>query len=83
MGNLWQAARRSERCDECLNVNLFFSLEDVREKLESWRQDYNTLRPQGSLDVFCRRQMAQRALRPEPTITPTSEKLTLHLAREA
>jgi putative transposase len=32
--------------DECLNTNLFFSLPDVREKLESWRQDYNTLRPQ-------------------------------------
>ena len=35
--------------DECLNVNLFFSLEDAREKLERWRQDYNHCRPHSSL----------------------------------
>jgi putative transposase len=27
--------------DECLNVQVFFALADVREKLELWRQDYN------------------------------------------
>jgi putative transposase len=31
--------------DECLNVSLFFSLEDAREKLEAWRRDYNLARP--------------------------------------
>ena len=36
--------------DECLNVNLFFGLADARRKLESWRQDYNTVRPHGSLN---------------------------------
>jgi putative transposase len=36
--------------DECLNVHLFFSLGDAREKLERWRQDYNSVRPHGSLD---------------------------------
>jgi len=35
--------------DECLNVHLFFSLEDAREKLERWRQDYNHCRPHSSL----------------------------------
>ena len=35
--------------DECLNVNLFFSLEDTREKLEVWRQDYNQARPHSAL----------------------------------
>ena len=35
--------------DECLNAHLFFSLSDTRGKLEAWRQDYNTLRPHGSL----------------------------------
>jgi putative transposase len=35
--------------DECLNVSLFFSLEDAREKLEQWRQDYNRARPHSSL----------------------------------
>ena len=27
--------------DECLNVEVFFTLADVRDKLECWRQDYN------------------------------------------
>ena len=35
--------------DECLNVNLFFSLEDAREKLEAWRRDYNLRRPHSAL----------------------------------
>jgi hypothetical protein len=35
--------------DECLNVETFFGLSDVREKLESWRQDYNQVRPHSSL----------------------------------
>jgi putative transposase len=35
--------------DECLNVNLFFSLEDTIEKLEVWRQDYNQARPHSAL----------------------------------
>jgi putative transposase len=35
--------------DECLNANLFFSIEDARRKLEAWRVDYNTVRPRSSL----------------------------------
>jgi putative transposase len=35
--------------DECLNVHLFFGLEDARQKLEAWRIDYNTTRPHRSL----------------------------------
>ena len=35
--------------DECLNVSLFFSLEDARQKLEQWRKDYNRTRPRSSL----------------------------------
>jgi putative transposase len=34
---------------ECLNENWFLSLEDAEEKIESWRQDYNTQRPHSSL----------------------------------
>ena len=36
--------------DECLNTNWFMSLEDAQEKIETWRQDYNHLRPHSSLD---------------------------------
>ena len=35
--------------DECLNVHVFFTLDDVREKLAQWREDYNCLRPHSSL----------------------------------
>jgi putative transposase len=35
--------------DECLNVQVFFALTDVREKLERWRQDYNQVRPHSAL----------------------------------
>ncbi|OPL18336.1 MAG: hypothetical protein AVO35_05690 [Candidatus Aegiribacteria sp. MLS_C] len=39
-GRLW---------DECLNVHLFWSMEDARAKLEEWRLDYNTARPHSAL----------------------------------
>lgn len=35
--------------DECLNVEVFFTIVDVREKLESWRKDYNLVRPHSAL----------------------------------
>jgi len=35
--------------DECLNVEVFFALSDVREKLARWRNDYNQLRPHSAL----------------------------------
>jgi len=36
--------------DECLNTHWFLSLDDAREKIESWRRDYNDFRPHSSLD---------------------------------
>jgi len=35
--------------DECLNANEFVSLEHARAILRSWREDYNHIRPHGSL----------------------------------
>ena len=35
--------------DECLNTEVFLSLADAREKIESWRRDYNQRRPHSSL----------------------------------
>lgn len=35
--------------DECLNLHAFTSIENVRQKLEAWRIDYNERRPHGSL----------------------------------
>ena len=35
--------------DECLNAHWFLSLEDAREKIEQWREEYNGFRPHSSL----------------------------------
>ena len=35
--------------DECFNEHWFVNLKDTREKIESWRLDYNTVRPHSSL----------------------------------
>ena len=36
--------------DECLNAHWFLSLQDAKEKIETWRKDYNTFRPHSSLN---------------------------------
>ena len=36
-------------CDECLNIEVFCTLEDVREKLARWQEDYNGTRPHSAL----------------------------------
>ena len=56
--------------DECLNVNVFFSLADAREKLERWRQDYNTCRPHSALGHLPPAEYAQR------TVTSTTQELS-------
>ena len=35
--------------DECLNAELFLTLEDARRKLTEWKSDYNNSRPHSSL----------------------------------
>lgn len=45
--------------EECLNDQLFFSLEDAKEKLEAWRIDYNEVRPHSSLGMRTPREFAQ------------------------
>ncbi|SFF07236.1 Integrase core domain-containing protein [Spirosoma endophyticum] len=40
---------RTACADECLNVHWFLSLDDAREKIEHWRQEYNSFRPHSSL----------------------------------
>ncbi len=35
--------------DECLNTNWFLSLEDAKEKIEHWRDEYNKFRPHSSI----------------------------------
>jgi putative transposase len=35
--------------DECLNVNWFLSLEDAREKIQAFKEEYNHFRPHSAL----------------------------------
>jgi putative transposase len=67
--------------DERLNVTLFFSLVDVREKLESGHHDYNTVRPHGELGHLPPAEYAQLTMRSQSQTSSTSEKLTLQVAR--
>jgi putative transposase len=34
--------------DECLNLNIFYDLDDAKRKIETWRIDYNEYRPHHS-----------------------------------
>ena len=36
--------------DECLNLHWFLSLEEAKEKIEAWRQEYNESRPHKALN---------------------------------
>ena len=44
--------------DECLNASWFRTLNDVRQTLEAWRQDYNCERPHSSLGYKTRQEFA-------------------------
>ena len=36
--------------DECLNTNCFLSMEDAKEKIKLWRDEYYSFRPHGFLN---------------------------------
>ncbi len=38
--------------DECLNVNLFYTLDEARQILDEWRVCYNEIRPHRSLGIM-------------------------------
>ena len=63
--------------DECLNVEVFFTLDDVREKLARWQTDYNLLRPHSALQDQAPATFAADWLRtslsarPSPTLLET------------
>jgi len=57
--------------DECLNQNWHTSLEDARRIIETWRVDYNTVRPHSSLGYQTPEEYAaQVAARPASPPTP-------------
>lgn len=55
---------------ECLNAHWFLSLDDARNKIEAWRQDYNGVRPHSSLSNLTPNEFAART-DPEVPAAPT------------
>jgi putative transposase len=47
--------------EECLNEHWFLTLDDARETIESWRLDYNRVRPHSSLGYLTPEQFRDRA----------------------
>ena len=45
--------------DECLNAHEFVSIEDARNRIETWRQDYNEHKPHGSLGYLTPNEFAK------------------------
>jgi transposase InsO family protein len=65
--------------DECLNEELFLSLEECAQVVEAWRRDYNEDRPHGSLDGLTPREFALRwssSLRATPSAPSTTSEET-------
>ena len=52
--------------DECLNVHEFATLDQVREVLRSWRNDYNHHRPHGSLGQLTPSEFAIKGQKTDP-----------------
>lgn len=46
--------------DECLNENLFETLDDARKIIEAWRIDYNEERPHSSLEDLTPKEFLER-----------------------
>jgi putative transposase len=66
--------------EECLNAQVFLSLDDARRKIEAWRQDYNYKRPHSGLGYLSPQEFASshRQRRNEPaarTAWPAKELL--------
>ena len=50
--------------DECLNANWFANIANAKEKIESWREEYNGERPHSSLGYLTPLEFARGAPSP-------------------
>lgn len=46
--------------DAAISRSWFLSLDDVREKIETWRRDYNEFRPHSALDNMTPEEYAKK-----------------------
>jgi len=59
MENAYAESLNGRLRDECLSGNWFLSLADARETIETWRRDYNSVRPHSSLVGLTPREYAE------------------------
>ncbi|GHB12660.1 hypothetical protein GCM10007159_38620 [Modicisalibacter luteus] len=62
---------------ECLNTHWFLSLDDARQKIETWRQDYNQVRPHSSLGWLTPEEFAASLCRTETSSETPPEFLLI------
>ncbi len=67
--------------DECLNVHLFWTIDDARQILGMWRDDYNRLRPHGALGQLTPMEYAAKAWKQRQTSPQDQEVLKVHLVQ--
>ncbi|ASJ25617.1 transposase [Laribacter hongkongensis] len=52
--------------EECLNQSVFHDLQDARQRIEAWRQDYNHVRPHSALNYLIPAEFWEQHL-PQPS----------------
>ena len=60
MQNAFVESFNSKLRDECLNEHVFTGLAEARQIINSWRHDYNCLRPHSSLRALTPREFAEQ-----------------------
>lgn len=77
--NVLEEAFNSRFRQECLNQHWFLSLEDAKEKLSAWRNEYNTQRPHSSLGYRTPLEGRIKTSNVETVAAYNHKKLTLNL----
>lgn len=67
--------------DECLNVHLFWTVEEARSILQSWLVDYNRVRPHGALGHQAPLEYAEQARKQEQITSQEEELLKVQLVQ--
>jgi putative transposase len=63
--------------DECLNVEQFWTIDDAKQKIEAWRDDYNHRRPHSSLGHLTPSEFIAKGRKPGTTEAPIFQLKTV------
>lgn len=70
--NAYIESFNSKLRDECLNEHWFCNLNEAKERIEAWRQDYNTVRPHSALGDLSPEEFVRSAHQSQPTTENTN-----------